>query len=177
MRPIKKIAFTAALSALALIAFMLENLFPPLFIVGGRIGIANFFVLIAGIVCGFRYGFSALAVKAVLGSILTGNAGAILYSLPAGAVAYTAEMVIILFAPKISLIAASVLGGTVNACLQNAAFCLITKTPEYFAYMPYLALIGLLGGAIVGTAAYLTIKHLPERVFYSENKEQNFEHT
>lgn len=177
MKTIRKIAFSAALSALALVSFMLENLFPPLFIVGGRIGIANFFVLIAGIVCGFGYGFAALTVKAVLGSIFSGNAGAILYSLPAGVIAYTAEMLIILFAPKTSVIAASVLGGTVNACLQNAAFCIITATPEYFAYMPYLALIGISGGAIVGTAVYFTIKHLPERVFYSSNKEQDIERT
>ena len=177
MKPIKKIAFSAALSAFALVAFMLENLFPPLFIVGGRIGIANFFVLIAGIVCGFRYGLTALTVKAVLGSILTGNAGAILYSLPAGVIAYTAEMLIILFAPKISLIAASVLGGTVNACLQNVAFCLITATPEYIIYIPYLALIGIAGGAIVGTAVFLTVKRLPEKIFYSNHKEQNIERT
>lgn len=177
MKPIKKIAFSAALSAFALVAFMLENLFPPLFIVGGRIGIANFFVLIAGIICGFWYGLTALTVKAVLGSILTGNAGAILYSLPAGVIAYTAEMLIILFAPKISLIAASVLGGTVNACLQNVAFCLITATPEYIIYIPYLALIGIAGGAIVGTAVFLTVKRLPEKIFYSNHKEQNIERT
>lgn len=156
---------------------MLENLFPPLFIVGGRIGIANFFVLIAGIICGFWYGFSALTVKAVLGSIFSGNAGAILYSLPAGVIAYTAEMLIIIFAPKISLIAASVLGGTVNACMQNAAFCLITATPEYLIYMPYLALIGILGGAIVGAAVFLTVKRLPEKFFYSTHKEQQIERT
>ena len=177
MKPIKKIAISAALSAFALIAFMLENLFPPLFIVGGRIGIANFFVLIAGIICGFWYGFSALTVKAVLGSIFSGNAGAILYSLPAGVIAYTAEMLIIIFAPKISLIAASVLGGTVNACMQNAAFCLITATPEYLIYMPYLALIGILGGAIVGAAVFLTVKRLPEKFFYSTHKEQQIERT
>ena len=177
MKPIKKIAFSAALSAFALVAFMLENLFPPLFIVGGRIGIANFFVLIAGIVCGFWYGLTALTVKAVLGSILTGNAGAILYSLPAGVIAYTAEMLIIIFAPKISLIAASVLGGAVNACLQNVAFCLITATPEYIIYIPYLALIGVAGGAIIGAAVYLTVKRLPEKIFYSTHKEQTIERT
>ena len=156
---------------------MLENLFPPLFIVGGRIGIANFFVLIAGIICGFWYGFSALTVKAVLGSIFSGNAGAILYSLPAGVIAYTAEMLIIIFAPKISLIAASVLGGTVNACMQNAVFCLITATPEYLIYMPYLALIGILGGAIVGAAVFLTVKRLAEKFFYLTHKEQKIERT
>ena len=175
MKSVKKLVVSGVLSALALTAFMLENLFPPLFIVGGRIGIANFFVLIGGIICGFWYGFGVAVIKAALGSILTGNAGAILYSLPAGAISYSAEMLIILFAPKASVIAASVFGGTVNACLQNAAFCLITATPEYFAYMPYLALIGALGGIIVGTAVYLAIKFLPEQVLDLNYKEQNIE--
>nr|MBO4518264.1 Gx transporter family protein [Clostridia bacterium] len=167
MSYLKKIIISGVLSALALIAFMLENLFPPLFIVGGRIGIANFFVLIAGICAGFWFGLSAIVIKAVLGSIFIGNFGAILYSLPAGAIAYVAQMLIIIYAHRISVIAASVFGAVINACVQNAAFCLITKTPEYFAYMPYLALIGVLGGIIVGTAVFLTVKYLPERVFIS----------
>ena len=174
MVSVKKLAFCGVNSALALIAFMLENLFPPLFIVGGRIGVANFFVLIAGITAGFWYGFAVLAVKAVLGSILTGNAGAILYSLPAGAVAYTLQMLLILFAPKISVIAASVLGGTINACLQNATFCLITRTPEYFVYTPYLALIGALGGAIVGATVFAVIKYLPKKILDINIKEEKF---
>lgn len=169
---VRKLAFSGITSALALAAFMLENLFPPLFVVGGRIGIANFFVLIAGIAAGFWYGAGVLAIKTVIGSLLTGNPSAILYSLPAGVVAYTTEMLIILYAPKISVVAASVLGGTVNSCLQNATFCIITATPEYFAYMPYLALIGAAGGAIVGLALYLAIKRLPERVMDFSYKEQ-----
>lgn len=175
MNRLRKIVISGVLSALALIAFMLENLFPPLFIVGGRIGIANFFVLIAGICAGFWYGLSAIIIKAVLGSIFAGNFGAILYSLPAGVIAYCSQMLIIFYAPKVSVIAASVFGAVINACVQNAAFCLITATPEYFAYMPYLALIGILGGAIVGAAVFLTIKYLPERVLNKYYKEQKIE--
>lgn len=172
MISVRKLVFCGVTSALALIAFMLENLFPPLFIVGGRIGIANFFVLVAGISAGFWYGFATLAVKAILGSILTGNPQAILYALPAGAVAYAVQMTIILFVPRTSIVAASVLGGVINACLQNTIFCLITSTPEYFVYMPYLSLIGVLGGAIVGVATYLVIKYLPEKIWTFNVKEQ-----
>lgn len=172
MTSIKKITVSGILAAFALIAFMLENLFPPLFVVGGRLGIANFFVLTAGILLGFWYGAGVLAVKCVLGSIITGNFGAILYSLPAGCIAYAVQMAVILFAPKTSVICASVLGGVINACLQNITFCLITATPEYITYIPYLALVGVIGGAVVGTAVYLTIKNIPERVFYNLTKEQ-----
>lgn len=164
MNSVKKLVLSGLLAAFALVAFMLENLFPPLFIVGGRIGIANFFVLIAGIFVGFWYGFDVIIVKAVLGSLLTGNAGAILYSLPAGVIAYAAQMLAILYLPKISVIAASVMGGVINASVQNLAFCLITATPEYIIYIPYLALIGALGGAIIGTATFLTVKYVPPKL-------------
>ncbi|MBP5466094.1 MAG: hypothetical protein J6Y43_00825, partial [Clostridia bacterium] len=58
---------------------------------------------------------------------------------------------------------------------QNAVFCLITATPEYLLYMPYLALIGVFGGAVVGAATYLTVKYLPERVLNINYKEQQIE--
>ena len=51
----------------------------------------------------------------------------------------------------------------------------ITATPEYLLYMPYLALIGIFSGAIVGTATYLTVKYLPERVLKINYKEQKIE--
>lgn len=163
----KKLILSGIFAAFALVAFMLENLFPPLFIAGGRIGIANFFVLLAGIVAGFWYGFAVLTVKAVLGSLITGNATAILYSLPAGAIAYTVQMLLILYLPKISVIAASVTGGVINASIQNFVFCLIAKTPEYIVYTPYLALVGALGGLIVGTAVLITLKLVPLKFFNS----------
>ena len=177
MKPIKKITLSGLLSAFALIAFMLENLFPPLFVVGGRLGIANFFVLFAGVCLGFWYGAGVLAVKSIVGSVFVGNASAILYSLPAGVIAYALQMILIHFAPKVSVIAASVLGGVMNACLQNLTFCLITATPEYIAYIPYLALVGVIGGGVVGTALYLVIKSLPKRVFNNSIKEQEIEHS
>ena len=161
----KKLVISGILAAFALVAFMLENLFPPLFIVGGRIGVSNFFVLIAGIFAGFWYGFAVLTVKAVLGSVFCGNAGAILYSLPAGAISFAVQMTIILYLPKTSVIAASIVGGVINASVQNLVFCLITNTPEYIVYMPYLALVGALGGLIVGTATFLTVKLVPLKFF------------
>lgn len=165
MNGVKKILLTGLYSAFALISFMLENLFPPLFITGGRIGIANIFVLFAGITLGFRYGLYALTVKSVLGSIFCGNISAVLYSLPAGVIAYAAQTAIIFCFRRVSVIAASVTGGALNAVIQNAAFCVITATPEYFVYSPYLALIGALGGLIVGTAVYLSLKFLPAAYF------------
>ena len=159
---VKKLVVCGILSAFALISFMLENLLPPLCVVGGRIGISNLFILLAGLLAGFWYGCAALVIKTVFGSIFGGNISAVLYSLPAGAIAYFSEMLLLLYAKRVSIIAASAFGGALNACLQNAAFCIITATPEYLIYMPYLALIGTAGGLIVGAVVFFTIKYLPD---------------
>ena len=160
----KKIALCGVLSALALISFMIENLFPPLFIPGAKLGIANVFILFAAVVAGFKYGLFVLIVKAVLGSVFIGNASAILYSLPAGIIAFSLQYALIFYTKNVSVVAASVVGGTVNSVLQGVTFCLITATSEYAVYFPYLALIGILGGAIVGTTVFLLIKFLPDKI-------------
>lgn len=163
MGKVKKSVLCAIFSALALISFMIENLFPPLIVPGGRIGISNIFILLAGIICGTFYGFLSLIIKSVLGSIFAGNISAILYSLPAGTIAYFIQIALVFYTKNISVTAASVLGGVINACVQNAAFCLITGTTEYFIYIPYLALLGVIGGAIVGISVYIIIKIIPQK--------------
>ena len=48
-RTVYKIAACGIFSALALIAFVIESLFPPFFIPSARMGISNIFVLLAAI--------------------------------------------------------------------------------------------------------------------------------
>ena len=158
---IKKITITAVLSALSTLAFMLESLFPPLFIPGARMGISNVFILFTIITVGYRYGFIVMAVKILIGSTFSGNLSSILYSLPAGLVSCGVQVILVHFTKNFSLPAISVLGAVVNSTVQNTVFCLVTSTWEYISYLPYLALIAIISGLIVGFATYLLIKKLP----------------
>ena len=79
---VRKLVFSAILSAAALVSFLIESLFPPLFIPGARLGISNVFVLFAVIYIGVKEGFAVLIIKILLGSLFTGNISAALYSLP-----------------------------------------------------------------------------------------------
>ncbi len=161
---IKKITATAVLSALSTIAFMLESLFPPLFIPGARMGISNVFILFTIVAVGYQYGFAVMAVKIILGSAFSGNLSAILYSLPAGFIACTVQTLLVIFTKNFSLLAISVVGAVINSMTQNAVFCLITRTWEYLSYLPYLTLIAVISGLTVGFATYLLIKKLPLEV-------------
>ena len=161
---VKKLALSAMLSALALISFMIENLFPPLFLPGARLGISNVFILLAVLFLGSGYGYAVFIVKVVLGCIFSGNVSSILYSLPSGLIALTVEIILLKFNKKFGLIAISVFGAILNLVVQNIVFCLITGVMEYLAYSPYLSLIGILSGAIIGGIVYLIYKKTPNSV-------------
>lgn len=156
-----KLAFAGIYSALALISFLLENLLPSLILPGARIGVSNIFILLALISIGWQYAIVVLVVKSLLGSLFAGNFSAVLYSLPAGALALAFEILICLFTKKTSIVAVSICGSVINSLTQNTIFCLITKTTEYFAYLPYLSLIAILSGAIIGFVVYLVVKKFP----------------
>lgn len=169
-KPLFKITLCACLSALGTIAFTIESLFPPLFLPGARLGISNVFILLSAILLGGKYGYITLAVKTILGSLFSGNPSMILYSLPAGVVALTIELIIIYLIKKTSVLATSVAGAVINTTVQNLIFCLVTGAFEYLAYLPYLAIISLISGIFVGFAVYLVLRYLPTKYFVEEEK-------
>lgn len=78
----RRIAGIAALSALALVSFLIESLFPPLLLPGAKLGLGNIFVLAALFFYGGTGGMIALAVKLLLGNLITGNLSALMYGCP-----------------------------------------------------------------------------------------------
>lgn len=166
----KKIVSCAVLSALALVSFMIENLFPPLFIPGARIGVSNVFVLLSVIYTGAPYGLITLLTKIILGSVFSGNVSAMLYSLPSGIISFAIETLLIKKSKSVSIVAISALGGVCSLLVQNCIYCLILGATEYLVYAPYLALIGLLAGLTVGFIVFLLSKAVPEKFFRSEQR-------
>ncbi|MBE5749415.1 MAG: Gx transporter family protein [Clostridiales bacterium] len=156
-----KISLCSLLSAFALIAFVLEGLFPPLFLPGARMGLSNVFILVAIYFLGAKYALVVLVIKTVLGSLFGGNISAVMYSLPSGLIALTIELVLIYFTKRVSIVAISVFGSVINVTAQNLIFCLVGESIEYLSYIPYLALIGIIAGVVVGFTVYLAVKKIP----------------
>ena len=163
-----KLTLCALLTSLSIIAFTLENLFPPLFLAGARLGISNVFILLSTIVLGVGYGYATLIIKIIVGSLFSGNVSAIMYSLPAGLIALTLEIVIIYFVKSTSIVCTSIFGSVINSCVQNVVFCLVADTTSYLIYLPYLALISVVTGLIVGFIVYLTLKRFPQKYFIKQ---------
>ena len=162
----RRIAAVAILTALSLITFLIENLFPPVFIPGAKLGLANAFSFAALILFGPIDAFAVVIVRTLLGAVFSGNISAVMYSFTGGiaAMAISALLLYTVF-PRISIIAISVASAAVHNLTQNAVFVLVSATPLAFSYAPYLLLIGAFSGALVGVVITLIFKRVPLSVF------------
>lgn len=162
----KKIAVLGVLTALSLIAFLIENLFPPIFIPGAKLGLANAFSFIALIIYSPLEAFAVVAVRTLLGAVFAGNISAVMYSFTGGIISMGISSLLIYLAhPRVSVMSASVAAAVAHNLTQNAVFALVSGTALALTYSPYLALIGVLSGAFIGAAVTLTVKRVPESAF------------
>ena len=164
--PAKKIAVLALFTALGLIVFIIENQFPPLFVPGAKMGLANIFSLAALILYGPAEAFIVVVTRTVLGSLFAGNISMLMYSFSGGIISLALSCVLMYAVyPRVSIMSVSIAAAVLHNIVQNTVYVLVTDTPLMFAYMPYLALIGILSGAIVGAVVALIFKRVPENIF------------
>lgn len=162
----KKIATLAVFTALSLIMFIIENQFPPLFFPGAKMGLANIFSFAALIMYSPPEAFAIVAIRTGLGAVFAGNVSALLYSFTGGIVSMTVSSVLMYtLYPRISLLPVSICAAVAHNVTQNVVFVFVSGSHLMFGYMPYLALLGILSGAIVGGTVMLTFKKVPQSVF------------
>lgn len=162
----KKIAVLALLTGLSLITFIIESLFPPLLIPGAKPGLANVFSFAALIMYSPIEAFIVVAVRTLLGAVYAGNLSALLYSFTGGVVSMALSSVLIyLVYPKISVMAVSVAAAAAHNVTQNIVFVFLSGSVLMFGYMPYLVLLGIVSGAIVGGVTMLIFKGIPQTAF------------
>lgn len=162
----KKIATLAIFTALSLIAFIIENQFPPLFFPGARMGLANIFSFAALIMYSPWEAFVVVAIRTGLGAAYAGNLSAVLYSFTGGVVSMAVSSILLYVVyPRISVMSVSIAAAVFHNVTQNIVFVILSGTALTFGYMPYLILIGILSGAVVGGIIMLIFKKVPQSVF------------
>ena len=162
----KRLATLAVLSAMGLIMFIVESLFPPLILPGAKMGLSNIFSMLAVFLLGPTDAFVLVVVRTVLGSMFTGNMSTLMYSLTAGLVSVIVSSILTQFVyPRVSIVSISVVSAVLHNLTQNVVFCLVSNTPQMVLYMPWLALLGVLAGIIVGFAVWFILKMIPTRTF------------
>lgn len=161
-----RIALVALLTAASLIVFVVENAFPPLILPGAKLGLANLFTLLALVILTPIDALFIFLIRAVLGNIITGNPSALLYSIPAGLIALAVSAILVRSCmDKISIVAISVASAVIHNVVQNLVFCLTSGSTAVLSYTPYLAMLGVLSGVIVGLTAYFILRYLPKSIY------------
>lgn len=174
----KKIAVLALFTALGLIMFVIENQFPPMFIPGAKMGLSNIFSFAALIMYSPVEGFIVIIARTVLGAMFVGNFSTILYSFTAGMVSMAvSSLLLYVFFPKISIMAVSIAAAVCHNITQDLVFCLLAGTTYALYYLPYLMLLGIVSGAIVGAVTLLIFKKVPMSVFEKSMYNKKGQHT
>lgn len=173
----KKITVLAVLTALSLLAFLIENLFPPFFVPGAKLGVANIFSLIALIAFTPTDAIVVVVCRTVLGAIFQGNVSALLYSFTGGVASILACALLVKFLyPKVSVVAISVFSAVCHNVVQTLIYWATTGTALALSYLPYLVALAVPSGILIGVAVIITIKTLPlslfEKGLASENKDE-----
>ena len=151
----KKAAQTAVLLAVALILGFLENLLPPVFpmLPYAKIGLGNAAVLLALIWLGVPYAAVILVLKCVVIGLFSGAPMMILYSLGGGVLSFLIMAVLLKLGAN-GVPAISAAGGVMHNVGQILVAIAFTGTAGIAVLLVYLALFGLLAGAVIGVIVY-----------------------
>ncbi len=170
----KRICKDAILTAIALLAFMVENLFPPLFFFapGVKLGVSNAVALITLIIVGAPDAFVVVILKCTLGAVFAGNPFSIVYSLPSALISLGAQTALYLtLFPHLSLMAISVTGAVLFNTVQLAIASIVAGA-SMLPLLPFMLIASAVAGVAVGLIAYLTVKFLPRSICIDDASER-----
>lgn len=163
---LKRLVFLAVMVAVSLIMFLLEALIPvPVPLPGVKLGLSNIISVCILFLLGWKEAFAVLLVRILLGAVITGQLGGLLYSLCGGVLSL---FVLCLLRPLLKdrqLWIAGVLGGALHNVGQIGAAVLISQTPSLIVYLPVLLVCGMLAGLFTGLCAQFLYERLKKTKF------------
>ena len=160
MKP-KKLLTLALLTSVSLILFLVENQIPaPVPVPGVKLGLGNVIVVCVLFLYGRREALAVLLVKILLSAVLTGNLGALAYSLSGGLLSLGVMCLLRGLLSERQLWIGSVLGAMFHNLGQLLAALVIAETPGLIAYLPVLLLSGMVTGLFTGIAAQTVIERV-----------------
>ena len=160
MKP-KKLLTLALLTSVSLILFLVENQIPaPVPVPGVKLGLGNVIVVCVLFLYGRKEALAVLLVKILLSAVLTGNLGALAYSLSGGLLSLGVMCLLKRFLTGRQLWIGSVIGAMFHNLGQLLAALVIAETPGLIAYLPVLLLSGMVTGLFTGIAAQTVIERV-----------------
>ncbi|MCR5719518.1 MAG: Gx transporter family protein [Lachnospiraceae bacterium] len=157
----KKLTILALFTALAFVIHYLESMLPTLIPIPGiKPGLANIITLILLYYYGFKDSALVLITRILLVSLLFGQFLSFSYSLAGGVLCLIAEWLLLKALNKRFIPIVSALGGLTHNMAQLAVAFALTKSKGVFSYLPYLAVSGIITGAVIGLIITFLAPHL-----------------
>ena len=136
MKP-KKLLALALLTSVSLILFVLEAQIPaPVPVPGVKLGLGNVIVVCVLFLYGRKEALAVLLAKVLLSAVLTGNLGALAYSLAGGLLSLGVMCLLRGLLSERQLWIGSVIGAMFHNLGQLLAALVIAETPGLLAYLP-----------------------------------------
>ncbi len=166
----KRIVYSALFTVIALALHLVESALPPIlpFAPGAKMGLSNLATLIAVMIVGVGEAYLILIVRCVLGALFGGNMFSLVYSLPAGLVSLSVQVILIkTLSKRLSIISISFCGAFTHNTTQLAVASIIVQAP-LINFMPLMLLASAIAGLTIGLTAYFTLKYLPKKIYIQQ---------
>ena len=153
----KKIALSGLFLALALIVSLLENLLPPIVpaLPYAKLGLGNVVLLMCFLLVGVGEGYCVLLLKCLLAAVFAGNFSSLVWSVPAGLVAYT--LMCLLHRTRLfSTVALSAAGGMAHNAVQMAVGAGVAGS-AVVVYLPYMLVAGGVADIATGVVCHFVL--------------------
>ena len=155
---LSRLTRNALLTAAALIIFAFEMQLPSLSPVPGlKLGLSNIITVYAVFALSPADGALILAARILLGTFVSGNLSALMYSAAGGALCLCTLLPLRRILTKKQAWVSSVLGAAAHNLGQLTVAVLVTRTPGLYAYLPALAAGGMIAGLFTGICAQLMV--------------------
>lgn len=159
----KKVSLYGMLIALAMLLSYVESLLPIFPIPGMKLGLANLVIIIALYVLSVKSAIIISIVRIILISITFGNMSAFMFSL-GGAVLSLVMMILVLESFKFSIIGVSMFGAVFHNVGQILVAVSVLENILIFSYLPYLIIVALVTGILIGLISKLIIQRIKNGV-------------
>ncbi len=166
MKNTRYLVVSGVLLTCSIILGYVESLFPQFIpIPGAKIGLSNIITLLSFNLLSPLAAFFILISRIIITGMLFGTPISIIYSLSGGILSYIVMFVLIKLnkKDKHSLIFISILGAISHNSGQLIAAAFMMKAPNIIIYyLPFLILLAIPAGLVVGVVSGAVLRYLPE---------------
>lgn len=171
----KTMIFISLLVAQGTVLGLFENMipFPFAFAPGAKLGLANLITLIALFTLPVSQSLLLVVLRLFLTTLLSGSLSTFFYSAMGSILSYIGMILVKSLGPKrVSIIGISATGGFLHNVGQLLVASVIAQSFSVMLYLPFLSLIGLLSGSVLGIGANYLLQHVTTLQYFQKEYEQ-----